>query len=165
MRIAVISDVHGNLPALEAVLVDVEREVVEAFDGMLEEQPEDPAWRAAAFAAAALDRSQRDLLASFAPVTEPTVVGGHVHFQFVQRAGAVQWVNAGSVGMPYEGAPGAYWLALGPEGPDHRRTEYDAEAAIAAFAATAYPDATDFAQSLLHPATREEVIAVFDPAE
>ena len=69
MRIAVISDVHGNLPALGAV----------------------------------------------AGGAEPIVVGGHVHFQFVQRAGAVQWVNAGSVGI--------------------------------------------------HPASREQVIAVFDPAE
>ena len=39
-------------------------------------------------------------------------------------------VNAGSVGMPYEGRPGAYWALLGPE-VELRRTEYDVEAAVA----------------------------------
>ena len=31
MRVAVLSDIHGNLPALEAVLADVEREAVDAI--------------------------------------------------------------------------------------------------------------------------------------
>lgn len=31
MRVAAISDIHGNLPALEAVLVDIEREQVDAI--------------------------------------------------------------------------------------------------------------------------------------
>ena len=36
------------------------------------------------------------------------VVGGHTHQQF-RRGG---YVNAGSVGRPYEGRPGAFWLVL-----------------------------------------------------
>ena len=51
----------------------------------------------------------------------PTVVCGHTHTQYERTVGGVRVVNAGSVGMPYEEEPGAYWLL------DlvHRRTPYD----------------------------------------
>ena len=49
------------------------------------------------------------------------VVGGHVHHQFAFDG----WVNAGSVGLPYEGRPGAFWLALVDGRPQFRRTDYD----------------------------------------
>ncbi|HEY2310542.1 MAG TPA: metallophosphoesterase family protein [Gaiellaceae bacterium] len=51
----------------------------------------------------------------------PTVVCGHSHTQFDRTVAGVRVVNAGSVGMPYEEEPGAYWLL------DlvHRRTPYD----------------------------------------
>ena len=58
------------------------------------------------------------------------VVAGHTHIQDDRRVGGVRWVNAGSVGMPYEDAPGAYWALLGP-GVELRRTEYAAEAPLA----------------------------------
>jgi predicted phosphodiesterase len=32
MRVAVLSDIHGHLPALEAVLADVDRAAVDAVD-------------------------------------------------------------------------------------------------------------------------------------
>jgi putative phosphoesterase len=50
----------------------------------------------------------------------PTVVCGHTHTQYVRTVAGVRVVNAGSVGMPYEEEPGAYWLL------DlvHRRTPY-----------------------------------------
>ena len=50
-----------------------------------------------------------------------TVVCGHTHMQFDRTVGGVRVVNAGSVGMPYEDEPGAYWLL------DlvHRRTPYE----------------------------------------
>ena len=49
-----------------------------------------------------------------------TVVCGHSHSQFERTVAGVRVVNAGSVGMPYEEEPGAYWLL------DlvHRRTPY-----------------------------------------
>lgn len=49
-----------------------------------------------------------------------TVVCGHTHTQFDRTVAGVRVVNAGSVGMPYEEEPGAYWLL------DlvHRRTPY-----------------------------------------
>lgn len=238
MRIAVVSDVHGNLPALAAVLAEVEaggfdavisggdvvagpmpaetlerlaalgdrvhwvrgnadREVVDAWDGATGDAG-DPAWRAAAFAAARLDRAGRDLLAAFGPtvtlghvlachgtprsdveivtprtsperlaeilagVRAPIVVGGHVHLQFVQRSGATEWVNAGSVGMPYEGEAGAFWLEIGAEGvPHHRHTPYDLDAAEAAIRATGYPDAGDMVDAIRGRVTREEAMDAF----
>jgi len=50
-----------------------------------------------------------------------TVVCGHTHTQFARTVAGVRVINAGSVGMPYEEEPGAYWLL------DlvHRRTPYD----------------------------------------
>ena len=51
----------------------------------------------------------------------PTVVCGHTHSQYERTVAGVRVVNAGSIGMPYEEEPGAYWLL------DlvHRRTPYD----------------------------------------
>jgi putative phosphoesterase len=60
-------------------------------------------------------------------VSADAVVAGHTHIQDDRRVGGVRWVNAGSVGMPYEDEPGAYWALLGPE-VELRRTEYDASA-------------------------------------
>ena len=56
-----------------------------------------------------------------------TVVCGHSHSQFERTVAGVRVVNAGSVGMPYEEEPGAYWLL------DlvHRRTPYDGAELIA----------------------------------
>ena len=50
-----------------------------------------------------------------------TVVCGHTHMQYERTVGGIHVVNAGSVGMPYEEEPGAYWLL------DlvHRRTPYE----------------------------------------
>jgi len=57
-------------------------------------------------------------------VRESVVVFGHTHVQFERDVGDVHLVNAGSVGMPYEYEPGAYWALLGP-GIELRRTQYE----------------------------------------
>jgi predicted phosphodiesterase len=51
----------------------------------------------------------------------PVVACGHTHTQYERIVAGIRVVNAGSVGMPYEEEPGAYWLL------DlvHRRTPYD----------------------------------------
>lgn len=49
-----------------------------------------------------------------------TVVCGHTHTQFERTVAGVRVVNAGSVGMPYEEEPGAYWLL----DLERRRTPY-----------------------------------------
>ncbi|MBX5475078.1 MAG: metallophosphoesterase family protein [Thermoleophilia bacterium] len=56
-----------------------------------------------------------------AGVEADVVVCGHTHTQFERTVAGVRVVNSGSVGMPYEDEPGAYWtLDL-----QHRRTVYE----------------------------------------
>jgi diadenosine tetraphosphatase ApaH/serine/threonine PP2A family protein phosphatase len=80
-----------------------------------------------------------------AGVAEQIVVCGHTHVQFDRAAAGKRLVNAGSVGMPYESLPGAYWALFGP-GLEMRRTDYDREAAAEAIRATTFPDAREFAE-------------------
>lgn len=96
-----------------------------------------------------------------AGVGERVVLCGHTHMQFDRRAGDVRVVNAGSVGMPYEGAPGAYWAMLG-ETISLRRTDYDFAAAARAVAASGCPYAEDFATGVTAPPGREEVARQFE---
>jgi len=63
-------------------------------------------------------------LDALAGVDESVVVCGHTHVQFDRHVGDIRLVNAGSVGMPYEREPGAYWALLGPD-VELRRTEHE----------------------------------------
>ncbi len=238
-RIAVIADVHGNAPALEAVLAQIEREapdvvvvagdvaggpqqgdvldrlmalqgarfvrgnvdriVVEAYD---EQWPFDPDERSivrkmGSWAAERLTREQRDFLASFeetvgvgdvlvchgsprsddeiitsltpepdlrvllAGVEQPLVVCGHTHVQFDRTAGGVRVVNTGSVGDPFEGRRGAFWLMLSPD-VELRRTEYDCERAAEQIRASDYWDAQETARRLLDPPDPREMEELFE---
>jgi putative phosphoesterase len=247
-RVAAIYDVHGNLPALEAVLAELEsvnpdlivvggdvvagpmpaevldrlvtlgysicfvrgnadREVVAAYgDGRYADATDaaDPAERTAAFAASKIDRAHRDLLASFAErlvveiegvgqvlfchgsprsdeeivtaattegrlreilagVDQDLVVCGHTHAQFDRRIGAKRVVNAGSVGMPYQGKPvGAFWLLLGTGGVSLRRSDYDLDRTVKQIRATGYPDAEYMVEILLEPPDPERVADFFE---
>lgn len=246
MRVAALYDIHGNLPALEAVLAEVaregvdavvvggdvvagpqpsetlerlralgervrfvrgngDREVVAAYDaGRVDPRAEDgPPARARAFSAAGVSDAQRDLLDGFEPtvvldvdglgavlfchgsprsdseiittataderlaailaeVPEPTVVGGHTHRQFDRSLPGHRFINAGSVGCPYEGRAGAYWALLGPD-VALRRTEYDIAAAREAMRATGYPELDEMLrESLLEPADPDEVATYFE---
>ena len=99
-------------------------------------------------------------------VDETVVVCGHTHMQFDRatdahpRVGRV--VNAGSVGMPYEGDPGAYWALIGDD-VELRRTSYDFDAAAAEVRATQCPFADEIAAEMLSPTSREAAIAAFEP--
>ena len=87
-----------------------------------------------------------------AGVDEPLVVCGHTHHQFELRAGGRRVVNAGSVGMPYEGRAGAFWLLVADGEPELRRTDYDVEAAGVALRASGFPDVDDLIrESLVEP--------------
>ncbi len=243
MRVAVLSDVHGNLPALEAVLhqvvtegfdlivsggdvvsgpmpaeslellancgIDVrwvmgnaDRGTIDAFDARAGTgQPRDDLHPIDMFAGARLTAEHRALLASFRPsaqigetlvchgspqsyddvvtmrttaarlapflegVDAPLVIGGHVHHQFTVTAGETTWVNAGSVGMPYEGSPGAYWLALDEHGPEHRRTEYDLSDALVRIAATSYPAYDELSRILRGEVTAADAASAFEPGD
>jgi diadenosine tetraphosphatase ApaH/serine/threonine PP2A family protein phosphatase len=91
------------------------------------------------------------------------VVGGHTHVQVDRRLpSGTRFVNAGSVGRPYEGRRGAFWALLEHEEVELMRTPYDVEEAAAAIRATEYPDATDHADQLLDPPDPDEVTAYFE---
>ena len=232
MRVAVLCDVHGNLPALEAVLAEVGRERVDAVvsggdvamgpmpaacvdalrrldvpvlwvrgnadrEAVPDRLASLGAWvaerlgpeRRAVLQEAPLvaraevtglgpvlcchgsPRSDEEILTRVSPerrvaealdgVAEEVVVHGHTHVQYDRRAGGHRVVNAGSVGMPYEGRRGAYWALLGPD-VELRRTEYDVERAVEAIAATGYPDADELAKLLLEPPDPDEVSRFFE---
>jgi len=57
----------------------------------------------------------------FADIDADVVVCGHTHMQFDRVVAGKRVVNSGSVGMPYEDEPGAYWML----DLEHRRTPYD----------------------------------------
>lgn len=228
MRVAALYDIHGNLPALEAVLVEVEREGVDAIvvggdiaagppqprevvellrslpnahcirgnadrlfadeytgddglDWLLERLDDEQAnWLAGLPFSAVLDDT---LYVHAAPdddrtiVTELTtdekladllreveqrrVVAGHTHMQLERRVGDKLFVNAGSIGWPYEGRPGAYWAIL-DEGVELRHTDYDLEQAAKLVRRSGHPRAEEIAaENILVSAPRAEALAVF----
>jgi hypothetical protein len=73
---------------------------------------------------------ERRWRAALEDVGQSVVVCGHTHIQFDRQLGPWRVVNAGAVGLPYEGRVGAYWLLLGP-GVEHRRSDYDLDRAVA----------------------------------
>jgi hypothetical protein len=79
--------------------------------------------------------------------------------QFDRTIGDVRVVNAGSVGMPF-GPPGADWLLLGSE-VELRRTTYDLARAAERVRQTAYPQADDFAASIIAPPSADAMLAAF----
>jgi predicted phosphodiesterase len=100
------------------------------------------------------------ILPAFAGVDAPLVICGHTHMQFDRMVGWIRVVNAGSVGMPF-GAPGAYWLLLGPD-VQLRHTTYDLAAAAERVRSTSYPQAMEFAtRDILKPRTEKEMLDAF----
>jgi putative phosphoesterase len=238
--VAAIYDIHGNLPALNAVIKEIEnvqadliliggdvvsgpmprgtldrfsslnlpvrfirgngdREVVTAFDGKsLPETMSEEGHGVTKWVAEQLTRSQRDFLAQlpermtlqveglgdvlfchatplsdeeiftpistserisriFAGVEELFVVCGHTHMQFEHQVNGLRILNAGSVGMPYADHPGAYWMLIGPDGFEFRRTTYDLERAARDIEGSGYPQAREF--------VKENVLAIPTAAE
>ena len=76
---------------------------------------------------------------------------------------AIRLVNAGSVGMPYEGSPDARWALLGDGGVALVSTPYDAEAALTALAGTGFPVLDDWYGGVVRgEVTAEEATAIFE---
>jgi putative phosphoesterase len=90
-------------------------------------------------------------------VAERVIVSAHVHVQFDRAVDEVRSVNPGSVGLPYEGRPGAYWALLGPD-VSLRRTEYDLDQAVDTYRRSGFPNADELVELLLEPPTPAEVI-------
>jgi len=176
-----------------------EREAVAAYDGV--PGSDDPAGRAAAWSAGALDQRWRDELAAW-PISlelggvrfchgsprrddeilirltpdqalgdavgataERLVLGGHTHQQMVRRLGDMgsTCANAGSVGMPYEGPPGAFWMLVDDGEPVLRETGYDdLQEPLAELQASGSADVEDqLVDSLLEPADPDLLAAFF----
>ena len=64
-----------------------------------------------------------------AGVDAALVVAGHTHQQDDRMVEGVRFINAGSVGLPYEGDGDARWLWIEDGVPELRRTAYDAAGA------------------------------------
>ena len=129
----------GSLPLTESIAVDRLGDVLFCHatprndEEILTRISPDDRWRAA------LDGVEADV-----------VVCGHTHIQFDRRIDDIRLVNAGSVGMPYEHEPGAYWALLGPD-VELRRTTYEP----GDLAASGWPDK-------LPELTPEEASEVFE---
>jgi diadenosine tetraphosphatase ApaH/serine/threonine PP2A family protein phosphatase len=79
------------------------------------------------------------------------VVHGHAHIRYDRRAAGYRIVNPGSVGLPYETQPGAYWAILGPH-VEHRRSDYDIEGMIERARALDFPNLDELVEgSLVEP--------------
>lgn len=87
------------------------------------------------------------------------VVCGHTHMQFDRIVGDWRIVNAGSVGSPH-GDPGAYCLLLG-EQVELKRTSYDFAAAAARVRVSGYPLAEEFADAILKPAPKAQMLELY----
>jgi putative phosphoesterase len=247
-RVAVLADVHGNAPALAAVLAELEREQPDAVvhcgdltwgplpietldllvgrdvlfvrgnaDRVVSELAErllDPSADATVRERWMVERHDgpmHALLASFPATVELEVDGlgdvlfchgsprsdeelvtvetpegrladavsgtsagiiatAHTHVRYERRVLGRTFFNPGSVGMPYEGAPGAYWALLGATGTndtnrpnglviEHRRTGYDLDETERRYRESGDPMTNEMIEILRHPPTPAEVIA------
>jgi predicted phosphodiesterase len=107
--------------------------------------------------------AEERLTSILAEVEPAVVVCGHTHHQFDLRAAGKRVLNAGSVGMPYQGAAAAFWLALGPDA-EFRRTDYDIPAAIEIMRGAGFDDLeeTMLRESLLEPIDADTVARYFE---
>jgi diadenosine tetraphosphatase ApaH/serine/threonine PP2A family protein phosphatase len=118
-------------------------------------------------------RDDNEIITQFTPaerlapmlegVDEALVVCGHTHHQFELRAGDRRVVNAGSVGMPYQGDAAAFWLLVEDGKPELRRTDVDVDALATALRATGYPDVEDLIEeSFVEPVDAAYVARLFE---
>jgi putative phosphoesterase len=104
------------------------------------------------------ERTPEDRVREFsAGVDADVIVTAHTHMQYDRRVAGLRLVSPGSVGLPYEGLPGAYWAMLGPD-VELRRTHYDVANAVELMRATDDPRVEVIAEMMLDPPSREEAI-------
>jgi putative phosphoesterase len=90
-------------------------------------------------------------------VDERVIVTGHVHIQFDREVAGIRSVNSGSVGLPYEGRPGAYWALLGHD-VELRRTEYDLGETLERYRQSGQPGVEQIVEMMVEPPEPREVI-------
>lgn len=90
------------------------------------------------------------------------VIAGHTHQQDDRLVGAVRFVNAGSVGLPYEGDPAARWAWISDGTAELRRTAYDGAAAGRRMLAAGWPDQRSIDAGLIDPVDPMFVTRLFE---
>jgi predicted phosphodiesterase len=93
------------------------------------------------------------------------VVGGHTHQQDDRVVGSVRFVNAGSVGLPYEGDPAARWAWIADGTPELRHTAYDGAGAGRRMLAAGWPDRDSIDAGLVDPVDPMFVTKLFEGVE
>ena len=95
-------------------------------------------------------------------VEQKLVVCGHSHMQFERLTRDLHVVNAGSVGVPYQGVPGAFWALLG-DTVSLRTSTYDVASACEAMASSDCPYVNEvFVEALLKPPAMDDVARQFE---
>jgi putative phosphoesterase len=100
--------------------------------------------------------------AALAGVAAELVVAGHTHQQDDRVVGGVRFVNAGSVGLPYEGDAAARWLWIADGEPELRQTTYDAARAGARLLEAGWPDERSVHHALVNPIDPIIVTRIFE---
>jgi predicted phosphodiesterase len=96
-------------------------------------------------------------------VSAEVVMCGHTHVQYDRRVGSVRLVNAGSVGMPYEGSGDARWALLADGEVELVTTRYDTVAALARLEQPGFPLFRQwFVDALRGEVSAEEATASFE---
>jgi diadenosine tetraphosphatase ApaH/serine/threonine PP2A family protein phosphatase len=111
------------------------------------------------------ERSPHERIAEIlADVGESVIVCGHTHMQFDLFLAGRRIINAGSVGQPYEGHAGAYWVLLGEGSLELPRTAYDYAKARKVIEESGFPFADAHVADLFDaPPSREIALSVFEP--
>jgi putative phosphoesterase len=99
---------------------------------------------------------------ALAGVAAALVVAGHTHQQDDRVVEGVRFVNAGSVGLPYEGDAAARWLWVADGEPELRRTAYDGARAGARILAAGWPDERSVRAALVDPVEPIVVTRIFE---
>lgn len=228
MRIGIVSDIHGNLPALQAVQRELERHQVDQIVNLGDVSFRGPSprecWEAVrAMGAPVLRGNTEDWLTGSAAIPAPlapirawtlerlddqilaemgalpfdhrieaagkrirfvhgspqsnmefifpftpeaeltaTVAGaeaeilvlGHTHWTFSRRVGALHLIGVGSVGLPFDGDPGAACAVLEVTADavrlTHLRVGYDGERTLALAQESGFPDQAFLASCVRH---------------
>ena len=101
-----------------------------------------------------------DLDAILAGIQQRAVVAGHTHMQQDRQIGAVRFVNAGSVGLPYEGELAAFWALVDGGEIELRKTPVELERVADVFRGSDWPRADEFLrENVLQTITREQATA------